>query len=88
MEKLSQQAPELQDLLEKSSDLLTDGLCEKHEPVKTLRKQCKQLEPKWEELQDRIDRSLNQLENRVSLSVGGITGYGSGAIDSIISTTL
>ena len=70
MEKLSQQAPELQDIQEKSSDLLTDGLCEKHEPVKILREQCKQLKKKWKKLQERIDHSLNQLENRVSFSVG------------------
>ena len=66
MEKLSQQAPELQELQENASGLLTDNLCDKHEPVRTLRKQCEQLEPRWEKLQKKIDNSLQQLENRVS----------------------
>ena len=66
MEKLSQQAPELQDLHEKSSSLLTESLRDKHEPVRKLHEQCTQLEPRWEELQTRIDHSLHQLENRVS----------------------
>ena len=66
MEKLSQQAPELQDLQEKSSSLLTESLREKYQPVRALHEQCKQLEPRWEKLQTKIDDSLQQLETRVS----------------------
>ena len=57
---------QLKELQENSGQLLTDELCRKHEPVQKLRKQCEQLEPRWEELQTRLDSSLEQLENRVS----------------------
>ena len=66
MEKLSAQAPNLRELQRTATQLLTDDLCEKHEPVKTLKEQCDQLEPKWEELQGRIDGKLGELEKRVS----------------------
>ena len=67
MEKLSQQAPELQDLQQKSTSLLTEDLREKHAPVKALYDQCRQLEPRWDKLQGKMNDSLHQLENRVSL---------------------
>lgn len=63
-------AQDLRELQENSSQLLTDELCKKHEPVQKLRKQCEQLEPRWEELKTRLDSSLEQLENRVSFILG------------------
>ena len=66
MEKLSTQAPQLRELQRTATQLLTDDLCEKHEPVKTLKEQCEQLEPKWEGLREKIEDKLGELERRVS----------------------
>ena len=66
---MSQNARDLQEIQATAAQLLTAELCQKHEPVKQLKEQCDELETKWEELREKMDRSLEQLENRVSLEL-------------------
>ena len=64
---MATRANELQEIQEISEHLLTDEVCKKHESVNNLRKQCDQLEPRWEQMKTKLDSSLEQLENRVRI---------------------
>ena len=64
---MRQNTKDLAEVQSTAGRLLTDELAEKHKPVKQLKEHCDQLETRWEELQEKLDHTLEQLENRVSL---------------------
>ena len=63
--KLKQQAPQLQDLLERATSLLTSDLCQQYHPAHDLREQCREMEGKWRKLEEKLQLALEDVEEKV-----------------------
>ena len=62
---MSQQQPKLQELSEQAAGLLTEEVCQQYEPAQELSDQCEELEGKWQELNERLQLSLQDVEEKV-----------------------
>jgi len=63
--KLNQQAPKLQDLKERAASLLTSDLCQQYDPAHNLREQCREMEGKWRNFEDKLQLALEDMEEKV-----------------------
>ena len=64
--RLSQQEESFASLKEGVAKLLPPETCEKHRPCAELRWECEKLWTKWEELQPRVEQTLEDLHEKVS----------------------
>ena len=67
MLKLTQREPKLQELNEKAAALLTPELCQRKEPANTLKEQTLEIGRKWQELREKLQLSLKDVEVKVCM---------------------
>ena len=64
--KMNKQKPKLQDLTEQAAGLLTFDLCQQYDPAHNLREECREVEERWDKLEERLQLALQEVEDAVS----------------------
>ena len=64
--KMNHQKPKLEDLTERAAGLLTFDLCQQYDPAHNLREECREIEERWHKLKERLQLSLQEVEDKVS----------------------